>query len=413
MRFLHTADWHLNDKLGRIDRTDDLRRALVRVEEICREENVDVMLVAGDLFSELARPDALRETIGHWQELFTPFLTRGGTILAITGNHDNETFCQTLHHAMTLAAPLHGANQGQVTAGRLYLAANPTLMSLPDRTGKLLAQFVLMPYPTPTRYLVRQAGQRYTSAEEKQTLLIEAFSRTIQELRHDRAIRNDQPCLMMGHVQVHGSDYGPSLFRMKPGEDVVVRAEPWIEQFAYVALGHVHKPQKYGAEHVRYSGSIEKMDLGEQMDQKGVVLFDLSPEGKLHNLRTIPLPSTPIYEVSINTPDIDLARLRAEVPAGCPDLVNLTIQYSAGTDSLEEILRELDTLYPRWYARNWIETGKLGPTLSPDAIEPTESIRETVLDYLQTELLLHDEAEREAILARARSLIDEQEADER
>src|SRR5919108_382038 len=57
MRILHTADWHLNDRLGRIDRTDDLRKAVERVAVHCREQNVDVLLVAGDLFSELARPD--------------------------------------------------------------------------------------------------------------------------------------------------------------------------------------------------------------------------------------------------------------------------------------------------------------------------------------------------------------------
>ena len=95
VRLLHTADWHLNDRLGRIDRTDDLRRAVERVAAHCHAERVDVLIVAGDLFSELARPDALRDTIRHWQDVFAGFLTTGGTILTCTGNHDNETFCQT------------------------------------------------------------------------------------------------------------------------------------------------------------------------------------------------------------------------------------------------------------------------------------------------------------------------------
>ena len=70
MRILHTADWHLGDRLGRIDRTDDLRKAVERVADYCRAESVDVLLVAGDLFSELARPDGLREAIEHLQEVF-------------------------------------------------------------------------------------------------------------------------------------------------------------------------------------------------------------------------------------------------------------------------------------------------------------------------------------------------------
>ena len=51
MRILHTADWHLGDRLGRIDRTADLRTAVERVAAHCQEHRVDVLLVAGDLFS--------------------------------------------------------------------------------------------------------------------------------------------------------------------------------------------------------------------------------------------------------------------------------------------------------------------------------------------------------------------------
>jgi hypothetical protein len=63
MRILHTADWHLGDRLGRIDRTEDLRRAVERVADYCKSECIDVLLVAGDLFSELARPDGLHDYV--------------------------------------------------------------------------------------------------------------------------------------------------------------------------------------------------------------------------------------------------------------------------------------------------------------------------------------------------------------
>src|ERR671910_198313 len=114
MKILHTADWHLGDRLGRIDRTADLR-------------------VAVDLFSELARPEGLRETIRHWQDVFREFLETGGTILTLTGNHDNENFCQTLVSAMSLAAPTVGRMGETVPPGRLYLAAEPTFLKLIDK----------------------------------------------------------------------------------------------------------------------------------------------------------------------------------------------------------------------------------------------------------------------------------------
>src|SRR5262245_14255087 len=108
MRILHTGDWHLADRLGRIDRTDDLRKAVERVAAYCASENVDVLLVAGDLFSELASTEALRDSIRHLQETFAPFLQNGRTILTLTGHHDTEHFCQTLRPAISLDAPCSG-----------------------------------------------------------------------------------------------------------------------------------------------------------------------------------------------------------------------------------------------------------------------------------------------------------------
>src|SRR5262249_21951236 len=154
MRILHTGDWHLGDRLGRIDRTADLRGAVERIARYCTDERVDVLLVAGDLFSELAGPDGLRESVRHLQDTFLPFLQGGGTVVTLTGNHDKESFCQMLRHAMNLAAPLvgHSGDLGQV--GRFYLATEPSILRLPDRQTGGQVQFVLMPYPTPHRYLL-------------------------------------------------------------------------------------------------------------------------------------------------------------------------------------------------------------------------------------------------------------------
>src|SRR5438094_509202 len=175
MKILHTADWHLGDRLGRIDRTDDLRRAVERVADYCARRQVDVLLVAGDLFSELARPDSLREAIRHLQEA----------------------------------------------------------------------------YPA-------------------------ALARIREHPRFDRAL----PTVLSAHVHVRGGEVS-TLFRISEQEDVVFESDDLPADFAYVALGHIHKPQCIGGhKHVRYSGSIERMDLGESGDNKGVVLFEVGPEGR-------------------------------------------------------------------------------------------------------------------------------------
>lgn len=407
MRILHTADWHLNDRLGRIDRTDDLRKAVERVAVHCREQKADVLLVAGDLFSELARPDALRETIHHWQDVFADFLAGGGTILTLTGNHDNENFCRTLLHAMSLAAPTVGKPGERVPPGRLYLAADPTFLRLRDRTDSFDVQFVLMPYPTPTRYLTGDQGQKYGSPDEKNKLLVAAFDRTLNDLRRHPKFDPKAPAVLSAHVHVYGSQVGPSLFRLSEQEDVVVGGDQLPEQFDYVALGHIHKPQYLGHSHVRYSGSIERMDLGEQNDTKGVVVFDLGPDGRSGEPSVLPLPATPIYEVAVLDPAADIPRLKAEYPDAQTDLVNLHISYTAGKDSLEEVLRDLEAIFPRWYARDWREMSALGPSLTAGDADRTKGFAETVREYLQQELLNHADEDREALMGIADELIKE------
>lgn len=409
MRILHTADWHLGDRLGRIDRTDDLRRAVERVAVYCKQERVDVLLVAGDLFSELARPDSLRETIRHWQDVFGEFLETGGTILTLTGNHDNENFCQTIVHAMTLAAPTVGKAGELIPPGRLYLAADPTFVRLQDRMGGHDVQFVLMPYPTPSRFLKGESGMKYGSPDEKNRMLVSAWADALREIRAHPKYDPKAPAVLGAHVHVHGSAIGPSLFRLTEQEDVVIEGAELPEQFDYVALGHIHKPQFLGASHVRYSGSIEKMDLGEQADQKGVVVVEIGPDGRDGEPVVFPLPSTPVYEVTVRKPAEDLPRLKEEFPDAQHDLVNLHIRYTAGVDQLEDVLKELDRIFPRWYARDWQETGALGPTLASLESQRHKGFGETVRDYLGQELIQHPEAERDAILKIAEGLLKEME----
>ena len=408
MKLLHTADWHSNDRLGRIDRTDDLRRAVERVAAICKEEAVDVLIVAGDLFSELARADALRETIQHWLEVFAEFLGRGGTVLTLTGNHDNENFCQTLRHAMGLAAPSIGGNGELVPPGRLYLAADPTFLRLRDPSDEFEVQFILMPYPTPSHYLVGAGGQKYTDPDEKNRLLVKAFEETIRDLRELPSYRAGVPSVLAAHANVFGAVVGESLFRITPQEDVVVNGQAFADKFDYVALGHIHKPQFLGHEHIRYSGSIEKMDLGEASDHKSVCVFELGPKGRIGEIGVLPLPSTPIYEVTILDPEVDLPRLKAESVGAENDLVNLHVHYTAGKDSLEETLKQLAEIFPRWYARDWKEESRLGPSLAPADADRSQSFADTVRGYLTGELQNHGDEERAALLELAEALLAEQ-----
>jgi exonuclease SbcD len=410
MRILHTADWHLGDRLGRIDRTDDLRRGVERVARYCAEEKVELLLVAGDLFSELAGPDGLREAVRHLRQVFEDFLGRGGTILTLTGNHDKETFCQTLRHAMSLASPLDDRPGVLVQPGRLYLATAPTLLRLEDRAAGRPVQFVLMPYPTPTRYLTDETTQRYAGLEEKNRHLMTAFTRRLHDLQTGPGFDAELATVLAAHVHVRGSTLH-STFRMTEQEDVVFDDADLPLAFAYIALGHIHKPQALnGHAHVRYPGSIERLDLGEARDDKGVLLLEVGPEGLRGEPYTLPLDATPIYEVSIRSPKTELDELAARYPDHERALVRVECTYTAGVDNREETLRKLEEVFPRWYDRQLTEANALGPTLTVGEAPRARSVEETVRDYLRQELTNHPEPLREAVLARAEALLKEVQA---
>ncbi len=409
MRILHTADWHLGDRLGRIDRTQDLQRGVERVAACCTEDQIDVLLVAGDLFSELARPDNLRNSIQHWRSVFHDFLQSGGTVLTLTGNHDNENFCQILAHAMNLAAPLPSSPGDLVPTGRFYLATEPTLLRLPDRQQGYPVQFLLMPYPTPMHYLREENRQKYTSVEEKNRYLQAAYTDWLATLRHHSRFDATIPTVLSAHIHVRGASLANPLFRIREEDDVLVDASMFASEFDYVALGHIHRPQALlGQSHLRYSGSIERLDLGEKDDTKGVVIVEVGPQGRVGEPEVRPLPATPIYEVSVRNPEVDIPRLSAEYPNAQEDLVNLHLTYTAGVDNLEQCLHELESIFPRWYARDWVERSALQGSL---VVSPTrtKSFRETVSEYLRQELMQHSEEEQAALLQRAERLMEEME----
>jgi exonuclease SbcD len=408
MRILHTADWHLGDRLGRIDRTADLRRSVERIALYCDLEKVDVVLMAGDLFSELSRPESLRDSIEHLRQVFQDFLQRGGTFLTLTGNHDSETFCQTLRHAMALAAPQATRPGDLLSPGRFHLAAEPTFFRLADQSGEAV-QFVFLPYPTPSQYLDAPA-QRYRSIEEKNRALQAAFVNRLAELQRHPDFNPRLPTVLGGHIHVQGARLA-NPFRISERESILVPDTDLPADYAYVALGHIHQPQCIrGVAHVRYSGSIERLDLGELYDEKSITIVDIGSTGRQGEPRCLPLPATPIYAVEIRNPQAELPQLRERYPDAEDALVRYRVEYRAGSDNLEQILRELDQIFPRWYDREWSEAGSLGKSCSgPEvAARSPESVYDTVRQYLETELA--DHPDHDALMRLADELLAEEPA---
>jgi DNA repair protein SbcD/Mre11 len=295
---------------------------------------------------------------------------------------------------------------GPVPGKRLYLAAEPTLLRLADKDGSPV-QFVLMPYPTPPRYL-DGPGLNYGSLEEKNRALQAAYAAKLQAILQHHHFDPRQPTVLAAHIHVQGGKV-PSLFRMSERESIVFSGADVPPGLAYVALGHIHNPQcPLGDSHVRYCGSIERLDLGERQDDKGVVLLEIGPEGRRGEPAFLPLEATPMYDLDIVNPQQELPTLPERYPDHARALVRYRLVWTAGVDDREAVLRQLDDIFPRWYEREVREAGALGKSLTVEPPPVQRGFAETVRGYLETELMNHAEAERAAVLALAEALLAEE-----
>jgi exonuclease SbcD len=264
-----------------------------------------------------------------------------------------------------------------------------------------------MPYPTPNRYL-DDASRRYQGLEEKNQALLTAFAARLQSLRELPAFDAKLQTVLAAHIQVAGAVFS-NLFRITERESIVFDAGVLRADWAYVALGHVHKSQHLmQLPHVRYCGSIARLDLGEWQDEKGVVLVDIGPEGRRGDPVWLPLEARPIYEVFINNPSTDIPLLSQNYANAAEALVRLHITYEAGKDILNDLLAQLEGVFPNWYDRSWQEAGTVPEPGNGQPVRPAaHSFRDTVLGYLEQQL--RENRDRAELLRLAESLLEEEE----
>ena len=383
MKIIHTADWHLGDHLHRLDRTDDLRRRVVEVARICEEREVDVLVIAGDLFSDhtsVSAEDMTRE-LEHIRKVYGPFFQRGGTILAITGNHDKDKHIEFIRAGMMLAAMPSGGVK-PLSPGRMYLQNGPGIAVLEGGGEKV--QFVLVPYPYPHRYA--EANDAFKSTEERNRTTTDRVGSWVQKAIDKPGFDKTLPSVLVAHLHVRGSETH-SLYKISEIDDVLFGADFIPSHWAYVALGHIHKPQSLGGlAHVRYPGPLDRLDFGERNDDRGVIALNV---GKQYGpeCRTVPewvpIPPTPMHLIAIaNTAEID--GLPAKYPDRATAIVKINVTLEAGGPSRDEVMQRLKKMFPRYaeivFARAETSDGDTPRT----SIRSDADYRTTVRNYLKT-----------------------------
>jgi exonuclease SbcD len=393
MRIIHTADWHLCDRLGRIDRTADLKARVERVAQLCQEHAVDVLVVAGDLFSEQASIDQMTDALRHVGTAFRSFFDRGGTVLAITGNHDRDGKINFLRSGMSLVAPPVKAG-ARLPAGRLYVLNGCFYGSLEPQPGDAV-QFVLVPYPFPSRYDL--STTEYRTKEEETRQLHAKVAAWVQGVATSPGFDPTLPTALAAHLHVRGAELH-TLYKLSDRDDVLFDFADLNPGWAYAALGHIHKPQALnGAVHVRYPGSLDRLAFDETHDQHGVLLVEVDRAKPVEPVR-LPIPATPFHTISITDPKTELPGLADKYPDRETAIVNLIVHPAAAGPSRDEVSRALKKLFPRYHDLKWADAARPNDA-APARFSPRAGFETTVRDWL-TEKLAND-PDRDAVLALA------------
>jgi exonuclease SbcD len=311
MRILHTADWHIGRRLGRHDRTAEMREAIDEVVAIADREQVDLVIVAGDVFDRAAPPvEALSLGLGSLLRL-----ADGRPVVVVAGNHDAPELFEALSPLLR--------QRGVHAIGRIRAPDAGGLLG-PEDLGvpAVVAGFPFLREGRVVDFMA-ETGSWYGQYAEKVAAIAAAYNAALIE----RA-GSDLVPILVAHFMVHGVRVSRSERELHIGDAYTATAQAVPAGPQYVALGHIHAPQPVPGAPVpaEYAGSLLPLDFGEAGERKRVVLVDVEP-GRLATVRSIPISAgRPLIQargtwdhIEARVDELQEAYLDLTVDVGGPD----------------------------------------------------------------------------------------------
>ncbi|NKB65492.1 MAG: exonuclease subunit SbcD [Candidatus Latescibacteria bacterium] len=350
MRLLHFADLHLGiENYGTVDpatglhsRVRDFIGALGRVFDLAIEEQVDLVLFAGDAYKNCdPTPTHQREFALQLRRLQQAAIP----IVMVVGNHDTP-----VAFGRATSMDIFSALEMDHT----YVIRRPQILQVPTRSGPL--QVAGLPWPT--RHMLRTLDEYKDLPQESITDKIEEIC-TVQIEEFARQLDPALPAVFSAHIAAAEATYSGSERTAVIGQDPTLLTSVLAQTaFDYVALGHVHKYQDLHPDAhppVVYSGSLERITFGEEHDDKGCCLVTIeyaaqpAPHPRQTTSRFVPVPVRPFVTIEVEVdPEEDPTRLILEAIAardiaGAVVRVIYTLTGAGANDAdLEAIHRALE-----------------------------------------------------------------------
>ena len=281
MRLIHTSDWHLGQYFFTKSRAAEHQAFLRWLIEQIEQQQVDALIVAGDLFDTGSPPSYARELYNR----FVVELQRTGCQLVVLGgNHDSVA---TLNESRELLSCLN-----TTVIANAQSETEQQILVLNQRDGQPGAVLCAIPFLRPRDLLTSRAGD---SGVQKQQALQEAIADHYQKLYQAACARRDAlglplPIIATGHLTTVGVTTSDSVRDIYIGtlDAFPAQAFPPAD---YIALGHIHRAQNVAkSEHIRYSGSPIPLSFDELGKAKSVFMVDFSA-GALQQVTALEIPS--------------------------------------------------------------------------------------------------------------------------
>ncbi|EHK5108130.1 exonuclease SbcCD subunit D [Vibrio parahaemolyticus] len=255
MKFIHTSDWHLGRQFHNVSLLEDQQAVLEQLIQYIENNPVDAVIVAGDVYDRSVPPTIAIELLNRVVKRICGELNT--SMILISGNHDG--------------AERLGFGSEQMKRSGLHIISNFEDMLTPVVIESKAAGHVAfygMPYndPEQVRYVYKEPVSTHDEAHK---LLAEKITEQFQSEHRN---------ILISHCFVDGAIESESERPLSIGGSDRVSHEHFLN-FDYVALGHLHQPQKKGEEYIRYSGSLMKYSFGEQNQKKGFTLVEIGKDG--------------------------------------------------------------------------------------------------------------------------------------
>lgn len=276
MRILHTSDWHLGKNLSGYSLLEDQQFFLDRLADTIIEQKIELLIIAGDLYDRSVPP---AEAVALLDDILWRIVMKLGVpVAAIAGNHDSA---QRLSFGGRL-----------LEKNGLYIAGNAgasiQTVRLRDEFGEVALH--LLPYFYPQQI-------RHALGDESIKTYDDAFRALMRSNPPDPACRN----VLVAHGMFANLGGGGEAELVTSESEVSVGGLDLIDISAaqgydYIALGHLHAPQRAGSDFVRYSGSPLKYSVSEHSQHKHLLLIELGKDGCT---AITPLPVQPLRELRV------------------------------------------------------------------------------------------------------------------